>query len=367
GAAACAAAGLVHGPAAQPQPQPRAALRVTQLLDMSASQQELSRDYSTGVRLAFAQLRPSQPQLPQLVTLATDGSDAGVQEAVRAVSEDASQLALLGTVGESLALRAMAAMQGGRVEMAHIAPWLSDTRHDRDPRLLPLFASREQQLHYALHNIASMGVGELALVYPEADAARRMAGDAEALASSLRVKVRVLAPAPGQALAAFAARLPAEAPFFLVFVGASVELAQFTSGLGMRGARHQLVCLSGVDPATYTQLVSGPRVPVVFTQVVPNVHTGRVPMVRAYRQALSRLFDEQPSPVSLAGYVAGRYAAQVFARLGGAPTRAQVLAETGQRRATSIDEWPLNFASGGRGSSFVDQVLLNAKGDFVGT
>lgn len=350
-------------PATPPPPAPR----VTQLLDMSASQQELSRDYSTGLRLAFAELKQAQPLLPQLVTVETDGSAASVAEALRGVAQDASQLALLGTVGESLALQAMGRIQREDLRLAHIGPWLFDTRHDADPRLLTFFASREQQLRYALQSLAAAGVGELALAYPDARMAQDMAAATQSLASGLGVKMRSIAPAAGQGLQDFAARLPVGTPFYLVFMGASVELAEFVRGLGARGAQRLVVCLTGVDPTTFTQLVPDNRVPVVFTQGVPNPHSGRVPLVRSYRQALSRFFDEAPSPVSLAGYVTGRYAAQMFARLGATPTRAQVLTDVQQRRGATLDEWPLAFESSGRGSSFVAQMLLNTRGQFIGS
>lgn len=350
-------------PGAAPQPAPR----VTQLLDMSASQQELSRDYSTGVRLAFAELKQAQPLLPQLATVETDGSAASVADALRSVAQDASQLALLGTVGEALALQAVGHIQRENLQLAHIGPWLFDTRHDADTRLLTFFASREQQLRYALQSLAAAGVGELALAYPDARMAKEMAAATQALATGLGVKMRSIAPAAGQGLQDFAARLPAGTPFYLVFMGASVELAEFVRGLGTRGAQRLVVCLTGVDPTTFTQLVPDNRVPVVFTQGVPNPHSGRVPLVRGYRRALSRFFDEAPSPVSLAGYVTGRYAAQMFARLGATPTRAQVLAEVQQRRGATLDDWPLAFESSGRGSSFVAQMLLNTRGQFIGS
>lgn len=341
--------------------------RVAQLLDMSPSQQELSRDYSTGLRLAFAQLKQAQPQLPQLVTVETDGTPGAVAEALRAVAQDNSQVALLGSVGESVAVHAMAQIEKQDLRLAHIGPWLFDTRHDADTRLLTLLASREQQLRYALQSLAVAGVSELALVFPDARMAQEMAGATQALATGMAMKMRAIAPAHGQALQAFAAKLPAGVPFHLVFMGTSVELAEFVRGLGARGTQRIVVCLTGVDPNTFTQLVPNNRVPVVFTQGVPNPRTGRVPLVLSYRQALARFFDEAPSPVSLAGYVAGRYAAQMFARLGSMPTRSQVLAEVQQRRAVGIDDWPLAFDTSGRGSAFVAQMLLNTHGQFVGS
>ncbi|MDA7417247.1 ABC transporter substrate-binding protein [Xenophilus arseniciresistens] len=369
-ALACAAPPLLlgfQGVSAQTRAGSAPAPRVTQLLDMSPSQQELSRDYSTGLRLAFAQLKEAQPQLPQLTTVETDGSPGAVAEALRAVAQDGSQLALLGTVGETTALHAMDQIQRQDLRLAHIGPWLFDTRHDADTRLLTFLASREQQLRYAMQSLAAAGVGELALVYPDARMAQDMAGATQALVTGMAMKMRVIAPAYGQGLQAFASRLPAATPFHLVFMGTSVELAEFVRGLGAHGMQRIVVCLTGVDPNTFTQLVPDNRVPVVFTQGVPNPRTGRVPLVLSYRQALARYFDEAPSPVSLAGYVVGRYAAQMFARLGSTPTRAQVLTEVQQRRAVGIDEWPLAFDKSGRGSAYVAQMLLNTRGKFVGS
>jgi len=114
------------------------------------------------------------------------------------------------------------------------------------------------------------------------------------------------------------------------------------------------------------QLNPGKSVPVIFTDVVPNPHTSKLPVVRAYRAALQRLFDEAPSPVSLAGYLAGRYTATMLAGVGANPTRARVLAEFQRRRPLELDGWHLTFNQGARASNFVSQTLLNGQGSFVG-
>jgi hypothetical protein len=51
------AAWLAQPALAQPRGAEGKSLRVAQLLDTSGDQQELSRDYSTGVRLAFAEIK----------------------------------------------------------------------------------------------------------------------------------------------------------------------------------------------------------------------------------------------------------------------------------------------------------------------
>jgi hypothetical protein len=340
--------------------------RVTQLIDMSPDQQELSRDYATGIRLAFAELRKANAFAPQLSSVETDGTAVAARNAVRLVRNDPSQVALLGTVGEGLALAALDEASRSKLDIAHVAPWLADSQFDGDAHLFGLFASREDQLCYVLGNLANMGVSELGMVYPSPAHAKALGAGAERIGERLKIKVRPLTMAAGQDPAVFASQLRPDAPFFLVFMGAGIELAQFTRGLNRRGAQRYVVCLADVDTNTFLQLNPGKAVPIIFTQIVPNPHSSKVAVVRAYRDALARLFDEAPSPVSLAGYLAGRYAAQVIGSAGPNPTRARVLSEFQRRRPIELDGWRIEYLNGARGSAFVSQTLLNTQGAFVG-
>lgn len=342
------------------------ALRVTQLLDMSPDQQQLSRDYSTGIRLAFAEMRKAGQPAPQLSTVETDGSAAAARNAMQAVRDDATQVALIGTAGESLALASLTESAQMKLDIAHVAPWLADPRMDDNPRLFALFASREEQIRYVLRSLSVAGVQELGLVYPSPQHAQALQAGMAPIAGRLQLRTRNLVIPQGKDISSYAAHLPADAPMFLMFMGAAIELALFTQGLGQRGGQRYLMCLSDVDTSTFLQLNPGRTVPVVFTDVVPNPHTSKLPVVRKYRTALQSLFDEAPTPVSLAGYLAGRYAATVLASAGQGAPRARVLAEFQRRRPLELDGWNLAFDAHGRASSFVSQTMLNTRGNFVG-
>lgn len=365
---AAAAGALFTIPAFAPA-QSRAeagALRVTQLLDMSPDQQQLSRDYSTGIRLAFAEMKKANLPVPQLSTVETDGSTTAVRNALQLVREDASQVALLGSVGEGLALASLSESSQLKLDIAHVAPWLADPQMDDNPRLFALFASREEQIRYVLKTLAVVGVHELGLVYPSQQHADTMQAGMAAIGSRLQLKTRSLVIPKGRNIATYAAQLPADAPFFLMFMGGAIELALFTQGLNKLGRQRYLLCLSDVDTNTFMQLNPGKSVPVIFTDVVPNPHTSKLPVVRNYRSLLSNLFDEAPTPVSLAGYLAGRYAGSVLTSVGAGATRARVLAEFQRRRPLELDGWHLAFNAQGRASSFVSQTMLNTRGNFVG-
>lgn len=362
--AACATAlpALVR---AQPNPRARAA-RVVQLVDTAADQQELGRDYSTGLRVAFAEASRSGARLPELVTQPCDGTAAGAQSALKALADDASTLALVGTAGERLAALAVAETQSLGLEIAHVAPWLPDTRFDADPRVLPLFASREVQLQRALSSLASVGITEIGVVHGTAPADRVLLGAVASATASLKLKTRSLAVPVGADAAEFAARLPASAPTVLLFLGGAPELAVFTRGLERTAGQRYVVCLSDVDGALLEGLPSGTKVPLIFAQVVPNPHSNTLAVVRRYRAALATLFDEAPAPLSLAGYLAGRYAVHLLAGAGAAPDRAGVLAAAKKRPSLELGGFRFDFAQSARGSQFVDQTLRRGDGRLIG-
>jgi hypothetical protein len=102
----------------------RAGARMVQLLDMSVAQQELSRDYSTGVRLAWAVEGQKGRPLSRisLETVNTDGSAAAVNAALDRIAQDAGILALVGTVGDALAVRVQDGLNQRGLKLPHLGP-----------------------------------------------------------------------------------------------------------------------------------------------------------------------------------------------------------------------------------------------------
>lgn len=367
GAAASGAASLA---AARTWPHragsPAIALRVAQLLDQSPAQQELSRDYSTGVRLAWSERMPPLPAEVQLTTFNTDGSAASVQRAMTTIRDDSATCALLGTAGEQLAGLSLEAARRLGLEVVHIGPWMADSRHDGDPDMLCLFASRDMQMRHALRSLEGMGVSEIGILY--ADPRLHAAHDEEltALARGLKLRTHRYQPHRGEDVGGLARRLPPTLPVVVLFVGGSVELARLSQGLSERRMQRYLVSLSDVDATTLTQIGTGSTTPMILTQVVPNPQTSALPVVRSYRQRLKELFDEPPTPVSLAGYLAGRYARHVLSRIEGPLNRASVQAAFRRRPMVDLGGFVIDFTGQSRGSSFVTQALLTGQGRLIG-
>jgi hypothetical protein len=143
-------------------------------------------------------------------------------------------------------------------------------------------------------------------------------------------------PRKGENLAPMANRLPGNSPAVLLFLGGTIELSQFAQSLSARKLQRYVVSLADIDVGTLVELGASRAVPLILTQVVPNPQSSTLPAVRDYRASLKLQFDEKPSQISLAGYLAARYVLPVLARMDRAPTRENVLTEFERRTGEDI-------------------------------
>lgn len=103
-----------------------------------------------------------------------------------------------------------------------------------------------------------------------------------------------------------------------------------------------------------------------FTQAVPAVNASSLPIVRRYREVMSRLFDEPPVALSLAGFIAARYTYEVLTGIEGPVSRATALAAFQKRSALDLGGYPVRFDENHRSASYVTQSMLTPDGRVVG-
>ena len=139
---------------------------------------------------------------------------------------------------------------------------------------------------------------------------------------------------------------------------------QFTQGLDKQSRQRYVVALADVNLQTLMQMGASRNTPVIATQAVPMVTAG-LPVVRAYRETLARLFDEPPAPLSLAGFIAARYTYEVLSELD-APTRQSALAAFQRRAALDVGGYRVAFDPRRRSATYVTQSMLTVDGRVVG-
>ncbi len=339
---------------------------IAQAVDFSQAQQDVSKDFLVGSRAAWQDinLRGGIRGRPvHHLTLETDGSPGSARVAMDSIRDNQACIAISGTVGDQLASQLLSLSQQGDVNIAHPAPWLQNSVAEIDDRTFPIFATRQEQIAYALKTLSIMGLKELGAVYATAREKISYQSELERIAESMQLKLTSYQGSDNLRL--LGQQLSPSTPSVLLFVGGTPELAEFTQGLEKQSRQRYIVALADVNLQTMLQMGKTRNSAVIATQPVPVVNSS-LPVVRSYRETLVRLFDEPPNPLSLAGFIAARYTYEVLNGIEGAMTRQTVLSAFQQRATHDIGGFRVSFNSQRRSSHYVTQSMLTTDGRLIG-
>ena len=363
GAAAWVAA---PGVFAQPGKAAGRPVTVAQIVDASAQQQDVSKDFLIGSRAAWQDINARgglRGRPVQHVSVETDGTAASVRAALQPLLDNPACIVLSGTAGDPVAGVLAAELRQHNTPIAHVAPWLQNSSVDVDDRTFPIFAARQDQINHALKSLTVMGVQEVGAVYASPAEYNLYRDDLERIATGLKLRLQSFR-ASGD-LDRLGQRLTPGTPAILLFVGGTPELVQFTQGLEKQQRQRYIVALADVNLQTMTQMGAARNTPVIATQAVPMV-TASLPVVRSYRETLSRLFDEPPVSLSLAGFIAARYTYEVLRDLDGNLTRATALAAFQRRDNVDVGGYRVAFNPQKRSGTYVTQSMLTIDGRVIG-
>lgn len=341
-------------------------LVVAQLVDYSLVQQDVSKDFLIGSRAAWQDINARggiRGRRVEHLALETDGTPASVQKALATVRDIPNCVVLSGSVGDRMAGQVVLQLQKDNLGLAHAAPWLQNSSLDIDEQTFPIFAARQEQIAYALKTLSVMGMQELGAVYASPQDHAAYHSEVERIASGMKLKLQSFRGADN--LRAIGQQLTPLTPAVLLFVGGTPELAEFTQGLEKQSRQRYIVALADVNLQTMLQMGAARNTPVIATQPVPLVNAS-LPVVRAYRETLARLFDEPPTSLSLAGYIAARYTMDVLAEVDGTPTRQSVLAAFQRRSKVDIGGFLVRFNPQRRSNTYVTQSMMTADGRLIG-
>ena len=346
-------------------------MTVAQIIDVSANQQDVSHDFLIGSRVAWQEINARgglRGRSVQHLTLETDGTAASAEGAWRNALQNPACVALSGCVGNQLAgalvrLQTAAAANGGAV-LPMVAPWLH-SNGDLNDSTFDIFPDHQEQIAHALKTLASMGVQQVGVVYANVQVQQQSRAHIAKAARDLRLNIQSLPLADTTGTNAAALRSPEAA--IVLFIGGTPELHDFARQLVLKPGRQcYVVALADVNLQVLAQLRGVPsRASIIATQAVPLV-TAALPVVRSYREALARLFDEPPSPQGLAGYIAARYTAEALLNVTGPITRANLLSSLQRRTDTQIGGYQIAFQGKRRISAMVTQSMLTQDGRIVG-
>lgn len=339
---------------------------IGQIVDFSPAQQDVSKDFLIGSRAAWQDINARggiRGRPVQHLALETDGTPASLRTALVSAKDNPSCIALSGSVGDQIASQVLAISRQGGLNIAHAAPWLQNASLEIDDNTFPIFAARQEQIAYALKTLSVMGLKELGAIYGTARDNAAYHDELERVAASLQIKLVSFKGIDD--LRALGRTLTPLTPAVLLFVGGTPELAEFTQGLEKQSRQRYIVALADVNLQTLLQMGAARNTPVIATQPVPLANAS-LPVVRHYRDTLSRLFDEPPTPLSLAGFIAARYTFEVLKETEGMLTRQGALAAFQRRASLDLGGFRVSFNAQRRSSRYVTQSMMTHDGRLVG-
>ena len=353
-------------PAIPVRAQPARPWVIAQIVDTSAQQQDVSKDYLIGSRAAWQEINALGGLLGRPVkhlSLETDGSAASLRTALDSAQGNTACIALTGTAGDRTAQALTSLLRTDRSNLAHVAPWLQNASNEVDDTTFAIFADRQAQIAHVVKSLSVVGTKDLGVIYASPQEFALYRADVERTAQ--RMGMQLSTSLPAQDLKSVGQKLGASSPAVQLFIGGTPELAQFTLGLEKQARQRYVLALADVNLQTMKEMGAARQTPVFAAQTVPMVNSS-LPVVRAYRAAMSKFFDEPATPLSLAGYIAARYTYEVLNRVGAGLNRQSALAAFQRRESVDVGGFRVNYNAAGRGSQFVTQSMLSRDGYTVG-
>lgn len=339
---------------------------VAQIVDMSATQIDVSKDFLVGARAAWADINAKggiRGKTVQHQVLEVDGSAASLRTAVDSLKGQNQCVALFGTAGDRAAAQVTDILRRELPDIAHIAPWLQNLDTDGNDNTFPIFASRQDQITHAVKSLSVMGVTEIGAVYGTPAEFASYKTDIQQTAQALGLRLKNYSPSAD--LQQLGKTLTPDTPRVLLFIGGTPELFDFSKGIDKQAALRYIVAMSDVNVQTLTQMGSSRHAQVVATQVVPLVNSS-LPVVRSYRDTLGRLYDEPPTPHSLAGFVSARYTYEMLLSVEGATTRQNTLQAMQKRSSMELGGFRLSLEGKSRSGTYVTQSMIAPDGRLLG-
>jgi ABC-type branched-subunit amino acid transport system substrate-binding protein len=312
---AAALGGLRHAHAqpASKAPAEGSTAEVVQLVDKSLLGHDLARDFAQGARCCLQdQQSRGRPVRLGLRLVEVDASAspnwADSPEARQALG---SRPVVFGAYGDDL-LRRLLAQPAFAQEGVLAAPITQDPRIARAPGVLAPYATLDQEIDAAIKALKNTYfTNRVAVVYAQTGLRARLAPVVlEALTTHQVQAVEIEETNVANLSRAASRTSQADTPVTLLLGGAP-ELLTFVQAKGRSGARRMVVGTSMVDARTAAELRIGAQgVGVMLTQPVPNPQRGRLAVVGELNAAWGRFYDEQVTPMSLAGFMAMKWITQ---------------------------------------------------------
>lgn len=288
-------------------------VEVIQLVDKSLLGHDIARDFGQGAR-CYLQDQQSRGR-PAKLGLRLVEVDAGTPERATtwlATAEARSSLGtrpvVFGAFGDALLARLIQSPTFGNGGVLAV-PITQDPRISQAAGVLAPYATIDQEIDESIKSLKNtFFLSRLNVVYAQPGVRARLAPVVLAALKTNGVTAIELEETNVANLPRLGTKLAASDAPVTLLLGGTPELATLVQSLGRAGGRRMVVGTSMVDSRTAVELKVGTHgVGVMLTQPVPNPQRGRLPVVAEHVAAWGKFYEEQVTPMTLAGYMAMKW------------------------------------------------------------
>jgi branched-chain amino acid transport system substrate-binding protein len=354
---------------------PGAEIRLGQTADLSASRAIITKAYSQGASIWFEAVnRRGGVNGRKIRVVQMDDAyqvDRALENAGTLIDRE-GVFALVHSVGTGITDKLIPLLDDRGVPHIHPLTGADQVRPPARPSAQTFFlrASYGREVERIVGQLQTLGIRRVALVHedePFGNVVRDAVRSSMARTGNTPVSVGVIpfnATAAEQVAPAVRAAA-AGAPQAVIVGSAGPSVEQFVKLYHETGAKAQFYCLSVSNVERLYKAVAELSQGVIVTQVMPDVQSSNMQVVREYRAA-THSAGATPSGFSLEGYISARMITAGLQAAGGALTRARFLRAMEASLSPQIGGFPVRYKENAReGSPFVELAMIGPGGKLV--
>jgi branched-chain amino acid transport system substrate-binding protein len=349
-------------------------LHIGQTVAMSGPLAEYGRSVTSGARAYFEMVNSGGGINGRQVILRTldDGGDASRAATNTArLAEQGEVLAVFGGIEGGPCTASLKVAVENRIPLVACMSGSSELRTPLRRYVFPVRASHDSEFKRIVRMARTFGYKRVGFIRTDSENGRHHLADVREMMAEQNMDLTAdlvipVGKSPGTAVVL--ARAIVDQRLDLVFNHGSYALFADV----IRETRRQggsTVAFMAVNSGV-AQIVKnlGPQAQgLVFTQVVPFPWDTVVPVVREYREAMTRFAPAEPiSFSSLEGFISAKLLAEGLRRIHGEPSRERLVDALEQLGRIDLGGFPVSYsATEHAGSNFVDTVMTASDGHFV--
>lgn len=343
-----------------------------QTADFSASRSAISRAYAEGAALHFDEVNAAGGVHGRRIRVLQldDGYDvARAGQNVRALTEAHKAFALVHLVGTAITGKVLPYVAAAGIPMIHPITGADELRPPAKVTREAFFlrASYGREIQRVVGHLRTLGIERIGLLHEDEPFGHGIRDAVHAVMKENRLALTASGVLPpnqateaGVVSAVDALRRAAPAAIIVGSAGPVVE--RFIRAYHDAGGRTQWYGLSVTNVDRLAKELGPLATGMVVAQVMPNLRTSHLPVVRDYRERVTRRGGTLAG-FGLEGYISARMIGQALKDAGAMPTRERFMAAL--ERETQVGGFPVKYQDARQGSPFVELGMINRAGKLV--